>query len=150
MGGLKTPDLKMAYQQRWNTRKCTFKSWYLVLHFQDLHFLVLHFQRFKNVLLRIVCRLWAQSTVSCCPRMRARSIVMSVSVCLSVCLCVCVGGVCLGWLKLQDWTLTDDFAVVDIAGLDNGDAVSHTSAVPRTETSRRPRMEGCVPASGVA
>jgi len=25
-----------------------------------------------------------------------------------------------GWLKLQDWTLTDDFAGVDIAGLDNG------------------------------
>ena len=26
----------------------------------------------------------------------------------------------LGTLKLQDWTLTDDFAGVDIAGLDNG------------------------------
>jgi len=25
----------------------------------------------------------------------------------------------MGWLKLQDWTLTDDFARVDIAGLDN-------------------------------
>ena len=25
-----------------------------------------------------------------------------------------------GSLKLQDWTLTDDFAGVDIAGLDNG------------------------------
>ena len=25
-----------------------------------------------------------------------------------------------GTLKLQDWTLTDDFAGVDIAGLDNG------------------------------
>ena len=26
----------------------------------------------------------------------------------------------LGMLKLQDWTLTDEFAGVDIAGLDNG------------------------------
>jgi len=25
-----------------------------------------------------------------------------------------------GTLKLQDWTLTDDFAGVDISGLDNG------------------------------
>jgi len=26
----------------------------------------------------------------------------------------------MGTLKLQDWTLTDDFAGVDIVGLDNG------------------------------
>jgi len=29
-------------------------------------------------------------------------------------------GLQIGTLKLQDWTLTDDFAGVDIAGLDNG------------------------------
>ena len=53
-----------------------------------------------------------------------------VSICVSLCLAhdepckttepqVRRPGAWPGWLKLQDWTLTDDFAGVDTAGLDN-------------------------------